>query len=68
MEIPLNAQIECTDGICGLSTFVLINLVMDGVTHLVVKENESPNEEYIVLVDLVKETLTNTFPVQRRWA
>jgi hypothetical protein len=29
MEIPLNAQVECTDGICGRSMYVLINPVID---------------------------------------
>lgn len=53
MEIPLNAQVECTDGVCGRSLYVLINPVVDQVTHLVVKENSSPNTEYIVPVDLV---------------
>ena len=37
MEIPLNAQVECTDGICGRSVYVLINPVIDNVTHVVVK-------------------------------
>jgi hypothetical protein len=39
MEIPLNAQVECTDGACGRSEYVLINLVSDNVTHVVVKED-----------------------------
>ncbi len=38
MEIPLNAQVECTDGVCGHSACVLINPVTDQVTHLVVQE------------------------------
>ena len=38
MEIPLQAQVECTDGLCGRSVYVLINPVTDQVTHLVVKE------------------------------
>jgi sporulation protein YlmC with PRC-barrel domain len=60
MEIPLNAQVECTDGVCGSSVFVLINPVRDQVTHVVVKENQSPNAEYIVPVDFVIETLAGT--------
>jgi hypothetical protein len=38
MEIPLNAQVECTDGICGRSAYVLIDPVFDQVTYLVVRE------------------------------
>ncbi|MBE3144874.1 MAG: PRC-barrel domain-containing protein [Planctomycetes bacterium] len=60
MEIPLNAQVECTDGVCGRSVYVLINPVIDQVTHLVVKEDSSPNTEYIVPVDFVAETIADT--------
>jgi sporulation protein YlmC with PRC-barrel domain len=60
MEIPLNAQVECTDGVCGRSAYVLINPVIDQVTHLVVKEDSSPNTEYIVPVEVVAETVADT--------
>lgn len=60
MEIPLNALVECTDGVFGRSEYVLINQVDDGVTHLVVKDDSSPNTEYIVLVEFVTETITDT--------
>lgn len=64
MEIPLNVQVECTDGVCwhsvGRSVFVLINPVIDQVTHLVVKETESPNTEFVVPVELVIETTADT--------
>jgi sporulation protein YlmC with PRC-barrel domain len=59
MEIPLNAQVECTDGVCGRSAYVLINPVIDQVTYLVVKEDASPNTEYIVPVDFVTETIAD---------
>ena len=60
MEIPLNAQVECTDGACGRSEYVLINPVVDQVTHLVVKEDSFPNTEFIVPVDFVTKTTTDT--------
>ena len=60
MEIPLNAQVECTDGVCGHSVYVLINPVIDQVTHLVVRDDASPNTEYIVPVDFVTDTITDT--------
>jgi hypothetical protein len=60
VEIPLNAQVECTDGVCGRSVYVLINPVIDQVTHLVVKQDSSPNTEYIVPVDFVAETIPDT--------
>jgi sporulation protein YlmC with PRC-barrel domain len=60
VDIPLNAQVECTDGVCGRSEYVLINPVIDQVTHLVVKEDSSPNTEYIVPVDSMAETVAGT--------
>ena len=60
MEIPLNAQVECTDGFCGRSEYVLINPVINQVTHLVVKEVSSSNTEYIVPVELLAETISGT--------
>jgi sporulation protein YlmC with PRC-barrel domain len=58
MEIPLNVQVECTDGVCGRSAYVLINPVVDKVTHLVVREDAS-GTEYIVPVDLMDETIAD---------
>jgi sporulation protein YlmC with PRC-barrel domain len=58
MEIPLQAQVECTDGVCGRSAYVLINPVIDKVTHLVVREDAS-GIEYIVPVDLLDETIAD---------
>ena len=60
MEIPLNTQVECTDGFCGHSEYVLIDPVADKVTHVVVKEDSSPNTEYIVPVDFVTATVADT--------
>ena len=60
MEIPLQAQVECKDGVYGRSVFVLINPVLDKVTHLVVKGDLFPYTEYIVPVELVSETIVNT--------
>jgi hypothetical protein len=64
MEIPLQAQVECTDGVCGRSVYVLINPVVDQVTHVVVREDASPNTEYIVPVDVVSETIADTIQLR----
>jgi PRC-barrel domain len=64
MEIPLQAQVECTDGVCGRSVYVLINPVIDQVTHLVVREDALPNKEYIVPVDIVSETIADTIQLR----
>ena len=63
MEIPLQAQVECTDGIFGRSAYVLINPVIDKVTHLVVREDAS-STEYIVPVDCVAETIADTIQLR----
>jgi sporulation protein YlmC with PRC-barrel domain len=60
MEIPLNAQVECTDGVCGHSVYVLIEPVTDKVTHLVVEEDTFSGTEYIVPVEMVSETIADT--------
>jgi hypothetical protein len=60
MEIPIQAHVECTDGICGTSECVLINPVMEKVTHVLVKASASPHTEYMVPVALISETVTGT--------
>jgi sporulation protein YlmC with PRC-barrel domain len=64
MEIPLQAQVECTDGVCGRSAYVLINPVIEQVTHLVVKETSSPHTEYIVPVEAVSKTIADTIQLR----
>jgi sporulation protein YlmC with PRC-barrel domain len=59
MEIPLQAQVECTDGVCGLSAYILIDPVSDQVMHVVVRETSS-NTEYIVPVDVISATIADT--------
>ncbi len=60
MEIPLKAHVECTDGIYGHSVYVLVNPLLDQVTHLVVREDAAPHTEYIVPVDVVSATTADT--------
>jgi len=60
MEIPLQAQVECTDGICGRSEYVLIDPLIDQVTNLVVRETVFPNTEYLVPVKMVSATIADT--------
>ena len=60
MEIPLKAQVECTDGVCGRCVVVLMNPVVGQVTHLVVRMDSLPHTEYIVPVDVVFATTADT--------
>ncbi len=56
MDIPVNAQVECTEGLCGRSTYVVFNPITDRLTHLVVRETDSPHREHLVPIEEVKET------------
>jgi sporulation protein YlmC with PRC-barrel domain len=59
MEIPLQAPVDCTDGMVGRSLYVLINPITDEATHLVVQEDTSSNE-YLVPVEKIIETIAGT--------
>jgi sporulation protein YlmC with PRC-barrel domain len=60
MEIPLNAQVECTDGICGNSVYVLVNPISEQITHLVVKAPSLNQTEYMVPLENVTGTIVGT--------
>ena len=42
-DIPMDAKVQCTDGKCGKSTFVIVNPVKQAVTHFVVKYKKLPD-------------------------
>lgn len=56
MDIPMDAKVFCTDGFCGRSTRVVLKPETEEVTHLVVKEKESPHEEILMPVTAVTAT------------
>jgi len=56
MDISVGVKVHCADGLCGRSTYVLINPVRREVTHLVVKEAESPRAERLVPIGTVSGT------------
>lgn len=56
IDIPVNANVECTDGLCGRSTYVIINPTIKQVTHFVVKEKGFRPTERLVSVDRIVET------------
>jgi hypothetical protein len=43
MDISINADVHCADGLCGQSTYVIINPVVKKVAHLVVKAMVFPH-------------------------
>jgi len=64
MDIPVNADVLCTDGSCGHSTYVIINPTTRRVTHVVVKEKRFPYIERLVSLDQVAETGPNCVRLQ----
>jgi sporulation protein YlmC with PRC-barrel domain len=56
-DIPLNANVECTDGPVGKSTAVIINPIEQRVTHVVVKGDKMPwSRQRLVPVEQVGES------------
>jgi sporulation protein YlmC with PRC-barrel domain len=56
MHIPVEVEVHCSDGLCGRSTHVLVDVRRKEVTHLVIKESEPPHEERIVPIEAVVGT------------
>jgi len=56
MDIPVNAEVYCTDGHCGRSTHVILEPATEKVTHLVVREKRWPHIEVLVPVAAVTAT------------
>ena len=57
MDISLNADVQCTDGLCGCSTTVIVNPITRRVTHVVVADRAWPHIERAVPLDLVEGSL-----------
>jgi uncharacterized membrane protein len=56
IHIPLNADVDCTDGRVGKSSSVIVDPETLQVSHVVVKEKGRPHTERLVPVDHVQET------------
>ncbi|HTX79605.1 MAG TPA: hypothetical protein VMC62_08055 [Longilinea sp.] len=59
IDLPTNAEVHCSDGIAGFSTFVIGNPINHRMTHVVVQSDVLPFYEYLVPVDQVAETTPN---------
>ncbi len=53
LEVPLNTEVHCQDGLCGESTYVVFNPAAQKITHLVVKEAGLDGGQHMVPVDLI---------------
>jgi PRC-barrel domain len=56
MDIPIGAEVMCTDGGCGQTTYIVLNPLTDEVTHVVVKETNLPNIERLVSIDEIERS------------
>jgi sporulation protein YlmC with PRC-barrel domain len=53
MEIPIDAEVICTDGVCGKTTCVIVDPISEQITHVVVKEYHGKYIEHLVPTALV---------------
>ena len=56
MDIPLNAEVRCTDGAGGRSTCLVINPVTKEITHLVVQTNDFFHDKHMVPLSFITES------------
>jgi hypothetical protein len=56
MDIPIDADVLCADGLCGQSTCVVLNPITRQITYLVVRESSLPYTKHLVSIDQVTET------------
>jgi sporulation protein YlmC with PRC-barrel domain len=56
MEFPLNADVHCSDGRCGRSSYIVLNPATEQITHIVVREKQPSRIERLVPVTLVDST------------
>jgi len=56
MNIPMNVDVYCSDGLCGRSSQVIVNPTNKQITHLVVKEKQAPHTEYMAPIQQVVDS------------
>src|SRR5512142_1184462 len=59
IDLPMKAEVHCSDGMAGFSTYIISNPMNHQITHLVVQSDSGPILEYLVPVELVEETTPN---------
>lgn len=56
IDIPMDAEVRCSDGPCGRSTGVIVDPTNEAITHVVVKEKRRRHAERLIPVDWVVKT------------
>lgn len=60
IDVPLNANVMCTNGEGGHSVAAIVDPVKKQVTHVVVREKGLVGNERLVAVEMIQETKENT--------
>ncbi len=60
IDLPVKAEVYCSDGIVGSSTYVIVNPINNQITHVVVESDMPPFCEYLVPVEQVSVTTPNS--------
>jgi sporulation protein YlmC with PRC-barrel domain len=56
MDIPINATVNCSNGPCGRSTYVILKPTTEKITHLVVNNELYPATEFLIPIEHVVES------------
>lgn len=56
MDIPLDVDVFCIEGLCGRSTAVIVNPISREVTHIAIATREMLHTEYLVPVTLIEDS------------
>jgi sporulation protein YlmC with PRC-barrel domain len=56
IDIPMGADVKCSDGLFGKVVCVILNPITEKITHIVVKENKQLQIEYLVPVEEIIES------------
>jgi len=59
MFFPIGAQVQCSDGSCGHSTYVVINPISQTITDVVVKEDGFGHPERLVPVKRIMSSTSD---------
>ena len=60
MDIPIGANVECSDGGIGRLTNIILNPATQTVTHVVVKEHDFPGLERLVPEESINRSTRET--------
>jgi len=55
MDIPIDADVVCYDGSLGKSSYIIVDLVSEQLTHFVVK-TDHPSRQFVVPIKMIRDT------------